>query len=111
MLFNVVVQSSNNNPSTENYTISANTMSTCISYFEELGKKINLINVIENKNILINNPLSNACYNVVLKNTVTNLVISYIIYDTYENSLNWVTQQSGFLLNSFNYQPRIFMSI
>jgi len=111
MLFNVLIQSKNSTPPIENYTISANTMSNCVSYFEGLGKNITSINLMENKNILINNPLSTGCYQVTLKNSITNLLISYIIYDTYENSLNWITQQSGFLLNSFSYQPRIFMSI
>jgi len=109
MLFNVLIQSGNS--PTENYTVSANTMIDCISYFEGLGKKINMINVVENKNMIINNPSLNGCYNVLLKNSITNLVISYVIYDNYENSLNWATQQSGFQINSFNYQSKIFVSI
>lgn len=108
MLFNV---SASKNNETKIYAISANTWSNCINYLENENFKINSISYIEIPQITIGDLSTSESFNLTLKNTVTNLQISYIIFDKYENVISWIGNQSNYNIVTFNKIDKIFVSI
>ena len=90
--------------------ISGNTWSSCAAYLEGTGDVISSIN-IQNQNFIGNNTSSSESYNVRLKDDVTSISSSYIIYDTYVNVVSWVNSQTGKSLQTLQYQNIPFVQI
>jgi hypothetical protein len=90
--------------------ISGNTWSSCAAYLEGTGDVISSIN-IQNQNFIGNNTSSSESYNVRLKDDVTSISSSYIIYDTYVNVVSWVNSQTGKSLQTLLYQNIPFVQI
>jgi len=90
--------------------ISGNTWSSCAAYLEGTGDVISSIN-IQNQNFIGNNTSSSESYNVGLKDDVTSISSSYIIYDTYVNVVSWVNSQTGKSLQNLQYQNIPFVQI
>jgi hypothetical protein len=90
--------------------ISGNTWSSCAAYLEGTGDSISSIN-IQNQNFIGNNTSSSESYNVGLKDDVTSITSSYIIYDTYANVISWVNSQTEKSLQNLQYQNRPFVQI
>ena len=90
--------------------ISGNTWSSCAAYLEGTGDVIGSIN-IQNQNFIGNNTSSSESYNVGLKDDVTSISSSYIIYDTYVNVVSWVNSQTGKSLQNLQYQNIPFVQI
>jgi hypothetical protein len=107
MLFNCALKISGINL---NKLISGNTWSSCAAYLEGTGDVISSIN-IQNQNFIGNNTSSSESYNVGLKDDVTNISSSYIIYDTYDNVISWVNSQTGKRLQNLQYQNIPFVQI
>ena len=107
MLFSCSLQSSGTNL---NKLISGNTWSSCAAYLEGTGDAISSIN-IQNQIFIGNNTSSSESYNVSLKDDVTSVILSYIIYDTYDNVISWVNSQTGKSLQNLQYQNIPFVQI
>ena len=90
--------------------ISGNTWSSCAAYLEGTGDVISSIN-IQKQNFIGNNTSSSESYNVGLKDDVTSISSSYIIYDTYDNVISWVNSQTGKRLQNLQYQNIPFVQI
>jgi len=109
MLFNLTLINTDN--SLDVLLVSASTWSNLFSYAEGTGKNINSMGEITLSNLMLNNTSLFYSYNVNLTNTVTKLNSYYIIYDTFDNVITWVNQQSDVYINGLNYQKRQFVSI
>ena len=107
MLFSCSLQISGVN---SNKLISGNTWSSCVAYLEGTGDVISSVN-IQNQIFIGNNTSSSESYNVNLKDDVTSMSSSYIIYDTYANVISWVNSQTGKSLQNLQYQNRPFVQI
>ena len=107
MLFNCSLKISGIN---SNKLISGNTWSSCAVYLEGTGDVISSIN-IQKQTFIGNNTSSSESYNVSLKDDVTSIILSYIIYDTYDNVISWVNSQTGKTLQNLQYQNRTFVQI
>jgi len=107
MLFSCAIQSSG---SGLNKLISGSTWSACSAYLEGTGDVISSIN-IQNQIFIGNNISSNESYNVNLKDNVTMVSLTYLIYDTYSNVISWVNSQSEKSLQNLSYQNRPFVQI
>ena len=107
MLFNCSIQISGIG---SNKLVSGNTWSSCASYLEGTGDVISSINA-QNQIFIGVNTSSNESYNVSLKDDVTSVMSSYIIYDTYANVISWVNSQTGKSLQNLQYQNRQFVQI
>ena len=107
MLFSCALQSSGTNL---NKLISGNTWSSCSAYLEGTGDVISSIN-IQKQTLIGNNTSSSESYNVNLKDDVTSMSSSFIIYDTYANVISWVNSQTGKSLQNLQYQNRPFVQI
>jgi hypothetical protein len=107
MLFNCSIQISGIG---SNKLVSGNTWSSCAAYLEGTGDVISSIN-IQNQNFIGNNTSSSESYNVGLKDDVTSISSSYIIYDTYDNVISWVNSQTGKRLQNLQYQNIPFVQI
>ena len=66
---------------------------------------------IQNQIFIGNNISSNESYNVNLKDNVTMVSLTYLIYDTYSNVISWVNSQSEKSLQNLSYQNRPFVQI
>lgn len=108
MLLNVITGTQSQ--SGEAFLISGSSWSSCISYFENLGKTIISVS-LNNSTIIPTDITSSLCYMVSLTDTDTNLQQSYIIYDTFENVTNWINSQLDMSVSSINKQIRHFVSI
>jgi hypothetical protein len=107
MLFNCALKISGIN---SNKLISGNTWSSCAAYLEGTGDAISSIN-IQNQIFIGNNTSSSESYNVGLKDDVTGMSSSYIIYDTYANVISWVNSQTEKRLQNLQYQNIPFVQI
>ena len=78
-----------------NKLINANSWSACLAYCEGTGFDINLISqVSSNQTIVLDDPTSQNCYNIVLKSNTTNVGNTYLVFATNFNALEtWIGQQ------------------
>jgi hypothetical protein len=107
MLFNVSLISSGIGYTT---LVSANTWSDCTAWAEGTGNSIQSINV-QQQTLRPINVSSDDSYNVGLKDTITNAISSYIIYDTYTNIDSWIESQPSMSVQTINYQKRTFVQL
>jgi hypothetical protein len=64
---------------------------------------------LQNSNLLLNNPSSNNCYFVGLKDSSTEATSSTIIYDTYSNVESWINSQTNKIVTTISLQNRAFV--
>jgi len=107
MLFSVSLQSSGVGSAT---LVSGNTWGDCVSWAEGTGKVIQSINIQQQILILVNSS-SDESYSVGLKDTITNSLYNYIIYDTYSNVDKWVEAQPDMAVQNISLQKRTFVQL
>jgi hypothetical protein len=107
MLFNVSLQSSGIGYSS---LVSGNTWGDCVSWAEGTGNLIQSIN-IQQQNLILVNSSSDESYSLVLKDTITNSLSTYIIYDTYSNVDKWIEAQPHMAVQSIALQKRTFVQL
>jgi len=106
MLFTLSYKNSSNEQSTIN--LSGSNMSAAILYCD--ANNLTPIQVgLQNVDLLLNNPSSNNCYLVSLKDSVTEASSGIIIYDTFSNIESWINSQSNKVVTSISLQNRAFV--
>jgi hypothetical protein len=107
MLFSVSLQTSGIGNAS---LVSGNTWGDCTSWAEGTGSIIQSINIQQQTLILVNSS-SDESYNVGLKDTITNTISTYIIYDTYSNVNKWVEAQTDMSVQNISLQKRTFVQL
>jgi len=107
MLFNVSLQSSGVGYTT---LVSGNTWGDCASWAEGTGSIIQSISIQQQTLILVNSS-SDESYNVGLKDTITNSLSTYIIYDTYSNIDKWIESQPDMAVQNIGLQKRTIVQL
>ena len=107
MLFNVNLGTNQN---IEQLLISGSSWSNCLSYCEGTGKEIQSI-ANRDTSIIANNITLGYYFSVIIKNNSTSVMSSKLIFDTFENVLIWVDQQTGHTLQSIIKSTTQFVSI
>ena len=106
MLFTLSYKNSSNEQSTIN--LSGSNMSAAILYCD--ANNLTPIQVgLQNVDLLLNNPSSNNCYLVSLKDSVTEASSGIIIYDTFSNIESWINSQSNKVVTNISLQNRAFV--
>jgi hypothetical protein len=111
MLFSVALLSQND---MQYFLISGSSWSDCLSYCETTGKEIFSIssNHIQNFSVLIlNDSTLDYCFSLTLSEDSTNSRLNYFIFDTFENVLNWLGNQTGKSLIGLQKQNKQFVQI
>jgi len=109
MLFNLSLK--NVDASIDLFVVSGSSWSNCLSYAEGTGKEIQYIILSNFNNIILNDTSLSGFYLIVLKDTTTSETTNNIIYDTFNNSCNWVLSQSNKEVINIQYQKRSFIAI
>jgi hypothetical protein len=107
MLFSVNLQSSGVGYAS---LVSGNTWGDCVSWAEGTGSIIQSIN-IQQQNLILVNPSSDESYIVGLKDTITNTLSTYTIYDTYSNVDVWIESQPDMAVQNISLQKRAFVQL
>jgi hypothetical protein len=107
MLFNVSLQSSGIGYAS---LVSGNTWNDCLTWAQNTGDLLQSIS-IQLQTLILNNPSSDECYSVSLKDTITNSLSAYIVYDTYENVNTWIQSQADMSVQNIGYQKRTFVQL
>ncbi len=109
MLFNLMLNNQDGIGSM--YSVSASTWTQCLNYAESTGKEIVQMAKESNIELILNQPNLSDSFSVFLYDEVNNNNFSYIIFDTKENVLTWVSNQSGKKLQSLQYVQREFINL
>lgn len=77
------------------YVLTGVTFNEVVNYSQTVGKELSYINEI-NFEVVKLGELSNNCYNVLLKNSSLNSIISYMIFsESLQFVTNWINQQQN----------------
>ena len=92
--------------------LSAATWSEASAYAEGTGKDISFINQPNYATLVLNSPLSNNFYQLILENNTTGEKTIYFIFeDNYQSLISWIEQQSNSQIISLNNQQRNYVSL
>ena len=109
---NFISLSQNNNEQVSRI-INANSWSNCLAYLEGTGENILQIYKIEDSTLIVlNSPQSTNCYNILLQDTSSQENYNYIVFENNYNDLNnWISQQTGKTLVSFQLSEKSYVTV
>jgi len=93
------------------YSVSASTWTQCLNYAESTGKEIVQMAKESNIELILNQPNLSDSFTVSIYDDVTKNTTSYIIFDSKNNVLNWLTNQSDKQIQSLQYIQREFINL
>jgi hypothetical protein len=92
--------------------VNAPSWSTCLAFCEGTGRAITQIMSLENTEVVVNDAISTNCYQVNLKSTTTQLLKSYMVFDTsYDSLQTWIAAQTDFSVASINLQQKTYVVV
>ena len=99
------------NASNEQFAVylSGTNMSSVILYCDSNNFTPLQVSYQLNQNLLLNNPSSDECYSVGLKDITTGNSSSYLIYDSFSNVNTWIQAQSNKEVSVISLQSRAFI--
>jgi hypothetical protein len=105
--------SSQNNSLQVQRIIDANSWSNCVAFLEGTGEPIIQINKLsDSTTIVLNNPSSTICYNVLLQDTGSKTIYSYIVFDeSYANLQTWISAQTGKKVLSIQESEKNYVTV
>lgn len=93
--------------------VNAASWSNCLSYLEGTGEDIQSIGIVSpNVTVVVNNPSSNICYNITLKDQTTEATSTFILVDnSYTSVQNWISQQTNKFPTILQQQEKSYVTV
>jgi hypothetical protein len=92
--------------------VNASSWATCLAYCEGTGDGISQIMNLNNIEVVINDDSSTNCYQVSLKSNTTQLLTSYIVFDTsYDTLQTWINSQTNKSVANINVQQKTYVVV
>jgi len=92
--------------------INASSWSTCLAYCEGTGIDISQIWYLANTEVVVNDASSSNCYQISLKSSTTQLITTYMVFDTnYDTLQTWIENQTNKSVLSINLQPKTYVVV
>lgn len=107
------ISETNNNGVEITRLINASSWSTCFAYLEGTGESISqILKTPDSLTVVVGDPNTTDCYQVNLKDTVTQQSFNYIVFEsTYQNLQNWISQQTDKKVNSIIYSQKTYVNV
>ena len=92
--------------------INASSWSTCLAYCEGTGDGISQIINLSNTEVVINDASSTNCYQISLKSDTTQLLTSYMVFDTsYDTLQTWINSQTNKTVTNIGLQQKTYVVV
>jgi hypothetical protein len=92
--------------------VNTSSWATCLAYCEGTGDAITQIMILSNVEVVVNDASSTNCYQVTLKSNATQLLTSYLVFDTsYDTLQTWVNSQTNKTVNNISLQQKTYVVV
>jgi hypothetical protein len=92
--------------------VNASSWATCLAYCEGTGDGISQIMNLNNIEVVINDDSSTNCYQISLKSDTTQLLTSYMVFDTsYDTLQTWINSQTNKTVTNIGLQQKTYVVV